>query len=52
MKRRDSSSPAGNRVETISSMAAVSDHIDHVCTQIPYALIGAAGAVGLYLLVA
>ena len=36
----------------ISSMASASDHMDHVRTQIPYALIGAAGAVGLYLLVA
>jgi Na+/H+ antiporter NhaC len=36
----------------ISSMASASDHIDHVRTQIPYALIGAAGTVGLYLLVA
>ena len=36
----------------ISSMAAASDHIDHVRTQIPYALIGAAVAITLYLLVA
>jgi Na+/H+ antiporter NhaC len=36
----------------ISSMASASDHIDHVRTQIPYALIGAAVAVGLYLIVA
>ena len=49
---RDSPLPAGNRVETISSMASASDHMDHVRTQIPYALIGAAGAVGLYLVVA
>ena len=36
----------------ISSMAAASDHIDHVRTQIPYAVIGAGAAVVLYLLVA
>jgi len=36
----------------ISSMASASDHIDHVRTQIPYALVGAAGTVALYLLVA
>lgn len=36
----------------ISSMAAASDHIDHVRTQIPYALLGAAGAIAIYLLVA
>ena len=36
----------------ISSMAAASDHIDHVRTQIPYALIGAGLALALYLLVA
>ncbi len=36
----------------ISSMAAASDHMDHVRTQIPYALIGGAGAVVLYLVVA
>jgi Na+/H+ antiporter NhaC len=32
----------------VSSMAACSDHIDHVRTQIPYALLAAAGAVVLY----
>ncbi len=36
----------------ISSMASASDHMDHVRTQIPYALIGAGVAVGLYLIVA
>ena len=36
----------------ISSMASASDHMDHVRTQIPYALIGAGVAVGLYLVVA
>ncbi len=41
----------GSRVHIISSMASASDHVDHVRTQIPYALIGAAVA-GLYLLVA
>lgn len=35
----------------ISSMASASDHMDHVRTQIPYALIGAGVAVGLYLVV-
>ena len=33
----------------ISSMAAWSDHIDHVRTQVPYALAAAAGSVLLYL---
>ena len=32
----------------LSSMAACSDHIDHVRTQLPYALLGAAGAFLLY----
>ncbi len=36
----------------ISSMAAAADHMDHVRTQIPYALLGAGVAVGLYLVVA
>jgi Na+/H+ antiporter NhaC len=36
----------------ISSMAAASDHIDHVRTQIPYALIGASIASVLYFIVA
>ena len=35
----------------ISSMASASDHMDHVQTQIPYALIGAGVAVGLYIVV-
>lgn len=34
----------------ISSMAAWSDHVDHVRTQLPYALLAASGAVFLYLL--
>jgi Na+/H+ antiporter NhaC len=36
----------------ISSMASASDHMDHVRTQIPYALVGAAAAVLFYLIVA
>ncbi len=32
----------------VSSMAAASDHIDHVRTQLPYAMIAAGGAVLLY----
>lgn len=36
----------------ISSMAAASDHMDHVRTQIPYAAVGAAVTTVLYLLVA
>ena len=32
----------------ISSMAAWSDHIDHVRTQLPYALAAGAAALGLY----
>jgi Na+/H+ antiporter NhaC len=35
----------------ISSMASASDHMDHVRTQIPYALVGAAAAVLFYLIV-
>lgn len=35
----------------ISSMAAASDHMDHVRTQLPYALLGGAAATLLYLLV-
>jgi tetracycline resistance efflux pump len=35
----------------ISSMASASDHMDHVRTQIPYALLGGAVALVLYLLV-
>jgi len=34
----------------ISSMAAASDHIDHVRTQLPYAIIGGIITTGLYLL--
>ncbi len=33
----------------VSSMAAASDHIDHVRTQLPYALIAATGAIALYI---
>ncbi len=44
--------PAISQVVIISSMASASDHMDHVRTQTPYALIGAGVAVGLYLLVA
>jgi len=33
----------------VSSMAACTDHIDHVRTQLPYALVAAAGTVVLYL---
>ncbi|UCH62126.1 MAG: Na+/H+ antiporter NhaC family protein [Fidelibacterota bacterium] len=36
----------------ISSMASASDHMDHVQTQIPYALIGAGVAVAFYLVAA
>ena len=36
----------------ISSMASASDHMDHVRTQIPYALIGAGVATVMYLIVA
>lgn len=35
----------------MSSMAAATDHLDHVKTQIPYALVGAAIAIFCYLLV-
>ncbi len=34
----------------VSSMAAASDHIDHVRTQLPYAMIAAAGAMFFYVL--
>lgn len=34
----------------VSSMAAASDHIDHVRTQLPYAMIAAAGAIVFYVL--
>jgi len=43
---------AGSRVHIISSMASASDHMDHVRTQIPYALIGAGMAVAFYLVAA
>ncbi len=29
-------------------MAAATDHIDHVRTQLPYAMLAAAGATGLF----
>ena len=35
----------------VSSMASCSDHIDHVRTQIPYAMTAAAGAVVLYIVI-
>jgi tetracycline resistance efflux pump len=35
----------------ISSMASASDHIDHVKTQLPYALIGGAVTVFMYLII-
>jgi Na+/H+ antiporter NhaC len=35
----------------ISSMASASDHMDHVRTQIPYALLGGGAAVVFYLIV-
>ncbi len=34
----------------VSSMAAASDHIDHVRTQLPYAMVAAAGAIVFYVL--
>ena len=34
----------------ISSMATANDHIDHIRTQIPYALIGGAITTGIYLI--
>ena len=34
----------------VSSMAAASDHIDHVRTQLPYALVAGVVALGLYLI--
>lgn len=36
----------------ISSMASASDHMDHVRTQLPYAVVGGLIATGLYLVVA
>jgi Na+/H+ antiporter NhaC len=44
----DHSSPISDST-IISSMAAGTDHIDHVRTQLPYALLGAAASIGLYL---
>ena len=41
--------PAITPVTPFLSLASPSAHQNHVRTQIPYALIGAAGAVGLYL---
>jgi len=35
----------------ISSMASASDHIDHVKTQIPYALVAGGAAALLYLII-
>ena len=35
----------------ISSMASASDHIDHVKTQLPYALIGGTITVFMYLII-
>ena len=35
----------------ISSMASASDHIDHVRTQLPYALTAAGGALLIYLII-
>jgi Na+/H+ antiporter NhaC len=35
----------------ISSMASASDHIDHVKTQLPYALIGGTFTVFMYLII-
>ena len=35
----------------LSSMASASDHIDHVNTQLPYALLNGAIAAGLYLII-
>ncbi len=45
----DHSSPISDTT-IISSMASASDHIDHVKTQLPYALIAGFGAAVLYLL--
>jgi len=36
----------------ISSMASASDHIDHVRTQIPFASVGAAVTIVIYLIIA
>jgi Na+/H+ antiporter NhaC len=43
----DHSSPISDTT-LVSSMAAASDHIDHVRTQLPYALTAAAGALVLF----
>jgi len=43
----DHASPISD-TSIVSSMAAASDHIDHVRTQLPYALLGGAVAVVLY----
>lgn len=43
----DHSSPISDTT-LVSSMAAASDHIDHVRTQLPYALAAAAGALALF----
>jgi Na+/H+ antiporter NhaC len=45
----DHSSPISDTT-IISSMASASDHIDHVRTQLPYALVAAAGALIIYLM--
>jgi tetracycline resistance efflux pump len=45
----DHASPLSD-TSIISSLAAASDHIDHINTQLPYALVGAAVAALLYLL--
>ena len=46
----DHSSPISDTT-IISSMASASDHIDHVKTQLPYALIAGGIAAVLYLIV-
>jgi Na+/H+ antiporter NhaC len=46
----DHSSPISDTT-IISSMASASDHIDHVKTQLPYALIAGAGTTILYLVI-
>jgi len=46
----DHCSPVSD-TSVVSSMASASDHIDHVRTQMPYALIGAAIALSLYVIV-
>lgn len=44
----DHCSPTSD-TSVISSMASASDHIDHVRTQLPYALIGGGITIGIYL---